>query len=235
MADRYTLSYTAAGLRRAETALLASAYLELGSWEAVRAAAVENDLLMIRQPASRARVTGELIKRLKNLTPAELRAVAGNATGAQPVAGNAAAAGAQPGNATGAGAQPVAGNAAAPGAQPPTDAPTADALIWVGICRTYAFVAEFTVEVAAQRWREGVRTLAPGAYEAFFDERAATHPELAGLSAQTAARLRSQLFTMYRAMGFLSAEGALVPYLLPKPARALVCPEDRAFFPTLVG
>ena len=88
MAEKYALSYTAAGLRRIETATLAEAYLGAcgGDWDALRKSSVEDDLLMIKQESSRKRVTGELIKRLKNYTPAEMKAIA---AGLNSEAGNA--------------------------------------------------------------------------------------------------------------------------------------------------
>ena len=164
MAEKYSLSYTAASLRRAETASLAEAYLNecSGNWDALRKMSVEDDLLMVKQESSRKRLTGELIKRLKNYTPAEMRALAGGV-------------GSEAGN----------------------------AIVWVGICRTYDIIAKFIVNVAAERWAEGTKSLPEGAYEAFIADESLLHPELEKLSEQTKARLRSQLYTMMREMGFV--------------------------------
>lgn len=193
MAGRLSLSYTAAGIRRAETVSLAKAYAGLRDWSAVRKSSVDDDLLMIRQESSRKRVTGELVKRLRNLMPAELAALA-----------------------------------------EPQSASLASALCWLAICRTYEFVRGFTVNVVGERWNEGVRTLPPGAYEAYVAEESAVHPELEALSDQTKARLRSQLFTMMREMGFLDKRQEMHPYLLPQGAASLIDEEDLAVFPTLV-
>lgn len=73
---RYALSYTAASLRRAETQILAREYQTTPDWTDLRHRSVNEDLLMIRQESSRQRITGELIKRLKSLTPAELSTLA---------------------------------------------------------------------------------------------------------------------------------------------------------------
>lgn len=148
---------------------------------------------MIRQESSRKRVTSELVKRLCNLTPAELAALA-----------------------------------------QPQSAGFASALCWLAICRTYEFVRGFTINVVGERWNEGVRTLPPGAYEAYVAEESILHPELEGLSDQTKARLRSQLFTMMREMGFLDKQQEMHPYLLPAGASSIIDEEDFVFFPTLV-
>lgn len=76
MSKRLALSYTAAGIRRPETVTLAKAYAGCHDWGAVRKSSVDDDLLMIRRESSRKRVTSELVKRLKNLTPAEVAALA---------------------------------------------------------------------------------------------------------------------------------------------------------------
>ncbi len=194
MPTKYALSYTAAGLRRAETQALAREHAATPDWAELRRRSVDEDLLMIRQVSSRKRVTGELIKRLRNLTPAELEALASAA-----------------------------------------DARVAEALCWLAICRTYEFVAAFAVNVAGERWREGVTTLTDGVYEAFYEQQAELHPELSSISDQTRARLRSQLFTIMREMGFLLKDGTLVAYQMPPAAAGLVCDADRALFPTAVA
>lgn len=193
MSKTYPLSYTAAGLRRDETVTLAQAFSRSGDWDEVRRQAVEDDLLMLRQVSSRRRVAGELVRRLKNLTPAECAFLADGPASA-----------------------------------------LADAVIWLAICRTYPFIASFTTEVVGERWHDGVTTLNDGVYEAFVAEQAALHAELAQLKEQTGARLRSQLFTMLRAMGFLSQDGSLLPYLIPSEVAALLSDDDLAFFPTAV-
>lgn len=193
MSKIYPLSYTAAGLRRDETVALAQAFSRLGDWDEVRRQAVDDDLLMIRQVSSRRRVAGELIRRLKNLAPAECAFLANVPASA-----------------------------------------SADAVIWLAICRTYPFIASFTTEVVRERWHDGVTTLNDGVYEAFVTEQAALHPELSQLKEQTAARLRLQLFTMLRTMGFLSQGGSLLPYLIPSDVAALLSDDDLALFPTAV-
>lgn len=149
---------------------------------------------MIRRESSRKRVTSELVKRLRNLTPAELAALV----------------------------------------DPPSTA-FASALCWLSICRTYEFVYGFTVNVMGERWHEGVRTLPPGAYEAYVADVSVAHPELESLSDQTKERLRSQLFTMLREMGFLDKQQEMHPYLMPEGISSVIDEEDFVIFPTLVG
>lgn len=79
---RYSLSYTAAGLRAPEMVTLARAYAQTQDWDEVRRRALEDDLLMIRSPSSRKRVSRELIKRLRTLDAPQLEALAAPGTDA---------------------------------------------------------------------------------------------------------------------------------------------------------
>lgn len=113
---------------------------------------------------------------------------------------------------------------------PDTDAQ--NSILWLAICRTYEFVAEFAVQVLGQRWHEGKHSLPKGVYEAFFEEASLLHSELATLSEKTKPRLRNQLFQMLREMGFIDENEYLQPYLLPITTEHLICGDERDYFPT---
>lgn len=74
---RYLLSFTASPMRRPECVTIARNYLELSDWKAVRSAIDNDDILMIRSESSRKRLGLELVKRLRNLSDAELSQLAG--------------------------------------------------------------------------------------------------------------------------------------------------------------
>lgn len=74
--SRYLLSFTASPMRRPECVTIARSYLELGDWKAVRSAIEVDDILMIRSESSRKRLGLELVKRLRNLSDAELAQLA---------------------------------------------------------------------------------------------------------------------------------------------------------------
>lgn len=80
MSNKYCLSLTGAGTYKQEMVLLARAYLESGSWDAVRASVVDDNLLQLNTDGNRKRIGSELIKRLKTLSPEELEFLA-NSTG----------------------------------------------------------------------------------------------------------------------------------------------------------
>lgn len=76
MSSKYCLSLTGAGTYKQEMVLLARAYLDSGSWDAVKASVVDDNLLQLNTDGNRKRIGSELIKRLKTLSPEELEFLA---------------------------------------------------------------------------------------------------------------------------------------------------------------
>ena len=68
----YRLSFTAAGVMRAESVHLAHWHQTLGDWDTVRTQAVAQNLLQARKTASATRISRELVLRLQGLADAEL-------------------------------------------------------------------------------------------------------------------------------------------------------------------
>lgn len=77
MSSKYCLSLTGAGTYKQELVLLASTYLESGSWDAVKASILDDNLLQLNTESNRKRIGSELIKRLKTLSPEELEYLVG--------------------------------------------------------------------------------------------------------------------------------------------------------------
>lgn len=73
MPSKYCLSMSGSSVRRAETVETANLYLELGDWSEVRKRVIEDNVYQLNAESSRKRVAGELIKRLRTLTDAEIR------------------------------------------------------------------------------------------------------------------------------------------------------------------
>lgn len=76
MNHSYCLSLTGAGTYKQEMVLLARAYLDKGSWDAVKASVLDDNLLQLNTASNRKRIGSELIKRLKTLSPEELEYLA---------------------------------------------------------------------------------------------------------------------------------------------------------------
>jgi hypothetical protein len=109
------------------------------------------------------------------------------------------------------------------------------ALLWLALCRRYAFIRDFAIEVLRERHLGGRRRVGPEDFEAFFNRKADWHPELEAMSANTRKRLRGTLFQMMRQAGLLQADDALAVVLLGPRLMAAIATVDRddlALFPT---
>lgn len=119
-------------------------------------------------------------------------------------------------------------------AAPGTPMADRQALMWVAMCRYYAFVGRFATEVLRDHYLLGVATITRGDYDRFVLDQAMWHPELNGLSPATASKLRSNLFkAMAEAELVERGDGTLLPSLLGRAVTAILDdrPESFLFFP----
>jgi hypothetical protein len=88
------------------------------------------------------------------------------------------------------------------------------ALIWLGICRAYRFIGEFTAEVLSNRVA-GYRTdVSYEDFDAFFARKAEWSAQLAKISDSTRAKLRAVMFRFLREAGIVTEEWQIRPSLL---------------------
>lgn len=93
------------------------------------------------------------------------------------------------------------------------------AMLWVSVCRTYQFVSGLSATVLRDRYESGIPTYTEGAYEAFFEREAETHPELGKLTEAGKKKMRNQVFRMLVECDLVSEDGAITP-IHPSPAFA---------------
>ncbi|MBN2705432.1 MAG: DUF1819 family protein [Deltaproteobacteria bacterium] len=108
-------------------------------------------------------------------------------------------------------------------------------LLWLAVCRSYRFVAEFSVEVLRERYLSRLGNIEPEDFEAFFHHKSEWHPELEKIRLSTRKKLRQVLFRMLREADLLSADSQINPALLsPKFVNILVSArrtEELMYFP----
>lgn len=79
-------------------------------------------------------------------------------------------------------------------------------LLWAAVCRRYAFLREFAIEVLREHYLLRRRELSLGDYDAFYNGKALWHAELDVLAVSTQKKLRQNLFRMLREARLLSDE-----------------------------
>lgn len=107
-------------------------------------------------------------------------------------------------------------------------------LLWLAICRTYPFIADFAREVLREKFLKLSLTLNADDYNVFLNRKAEIHEEVESLSESTRVRLRQVLFKMLREAELLTSAGKIRPISLPSGLARLFRegnPEELTFFP----
>jgi hypothetical protein len=71
-------------------------------------------------------------------------------------------------------------------------------LLWYAVCKTYALIQEFAVEVLHEKFLSRSLTLTELDYEAFYNRKADWHEELDSIKKTTRIKLKTVLFRMLR-------------------------------------
>ena len=96
-------------------------------------------------------------------------------------------------------------------------------ILWLGICKRYAFIREFAIEVVRERFLQLGPPITRGDYEVFYNAKAAWHPELEDFGQATRDKLRQNLFKMLRDAGLLTGDGYVNgAFLSPAVVQAVV-------------
>ncbi|RYJ60912.1 DUF1819 family protein [Pseudomonas songnenensis] len=100
-------------------------------------------------------------------------------------------------------------------------------LLWSAVCRRYAFIRDFAIEVLREYYLNRRHQIMPADYEAFYNAKALWHTELDEIAASTQKRLRHGLFQMLREADLLSEQGQIQPALLTPHLARLIAMHGR--------
>lgn len=87
-------------------------------------------------------------------------------------------------------------------------------LLWVAVCKRYAFIRDFTVEIVREKYLRMDLNLQRADYNIFFAEKAQWHENLDKLKDSTRKKLRQVLFKTMREAEIISRENMIIPGLL---------------------
>lgn len=107
-------------------------------------------------------------------------------------------------------------------------------LLWLAVCRTYPFVAEFAAELVSDRFLSFRTDLTYDDFDTFFEAKSEWHDELAEISVSTRSKVRQILFRMLREAGIISKDDSILGAMLSPQLLELICEHDRSelrFFP----
>lgn len=100
-------------------------------------------------------------------------------------------------------------------------------LLWVAVCRRYAFIRDFATEVLREYFITLRQSLALKDFDAFFNGKAMWHEELDKTAVTTQLKLRQNLFRMMREADLLSESNVIQPAILPVALATLLTANGR--------
>lgn len=100
-------------------------------------------------------------------------------------------------------------------------------LLWSAVCRRYAFIRDFAIEVLHEYYLSRRHRIVPADYEAFYNAKALWHKELDEIAVSTQKRLRHSVFQMLREADLLSEQGQIQPALLTPYLARLITKHGR--------
>lgn len=107
-------------------------------------------------------------------------------------------------------------------------------LVWIGICKQYPFIGDFSYEVLASASASGRYEITYDDYGYFFNAKAEWHPELEQVSDKTRSNSRQMLFQMMRQCELLNEANQLIPQMLSAAVQNCSPETDLAFIPGAV-
>ena len=109
-------------------------------------------------------------------------------------------------------------------------------LLWLAICRTYRFIAEFMRDVVMDRYISYRLDLPIESFEVFFDDKAEWNDKLASLSISTRKKLGQVLFRILREAEIISRDRKIQPAILSNRLQSMIeitQPESFDYLPGL--
>ena len=98
-------------------------------------------------------------------------------------------------------------------------------LLWYAICKRYAYIREFAVEVLHEKYLRFDYALTEFDYDAFFNRKADWHDELDQMKETTGIKIRTVLFRMLREADLISSDHIIIPTVLSERMIELLAPD----------
>ena len=107
-------------------------------------------------------------------------------------------------------------------------------LLWLSICRRYAFIHDFTVEVIRERYLTLKDDLPIDVYESFYNAKEQWHEELENITNGSRYKQRTVVFKILREADILDSTQCILPAILSEEFITIVLehnPDDLMIFP----
>ncbi|HOY84016.1 MAG TPA: DUF1819 family protein [Candidatus Syntrophosphaera sp.] len=99
-------------------------------------------------------------------------------------------------------------------------------MIWYAICKKYALIRDFSVQVLSPKVKINARDLSEADFNVYFNNLAISHDELNRISISSRAKLTKNLFRMLHSAGVIDSEGKLCPISISQSVRQIVLEDN---------
>ena len=104
-------------------------------------------------------------------------------------------------------------------------------IMWIAICKQYALIQEFAIEVIHEKMLRSDPLLAHADFNSFLNAKSEWFEELAALKKSTRQKLGWVLFKMLREAGIISPAGQILPlWLSPRVARSMIIQGNKTLY-----
>jgi hypothetical protein len=100
-------------------------------------------------------------------------------------------------------------------------------VLWLAICRRYAFIADFTINVVHDNFASLKNSVAYEDYDIFFGKKAEWHGELDRIAPSTKNKLRQTLFKMMQEAHILDKNNSIIPAVPSAAFQALLASAEQ--------
>ena len=112
------------------------------------------------------------------------------------------------------------------------DSADGEVILWLAICRTYAFIGEFAQEVIHEKYVSFQKMVDVCDYDLFFEKKSILHPELSKLTDSTRGKLRQVIFKLARECNIIGRNNEILATYFSPAVSQLLTADDWGYFPT---
>lgn len=99
-------------------------------------------------------------------------------------------------------------------------------LLWFTICKRYAYIREFAIEVVHEKYLRMDFQLTEFDYDAFYNRKADWHPELDGLKDTSRQKIKTRIFRILIEAELITQEGLILPATFSARIREALSPDS---------
>ena len=103
-------------------------------------------------------------------------------------------------------------------------------VLWLAVCKTYAFIKEFATEVLHEKYLSRSMKITSLDYDSFYNRKAGWNDDLARIAASTSQKIRQVTFLMMREAGLITDDNTILRAMFSNRLIEVLKPEAPGSF-----